>query len=262
MHIPRIMISGERSGVGKSTITIGLLLALKARGLDPQPFKAGPDFLDPMHHTKAVGRPSRNLDTWMFGDSVLSSFIRGSQGSSISVIEGVMGLYDGLDGRSEEGSTAHLAKVLKAPVILVVDASSSARSTGAVALGFKDYDPDVKIPGVIFNNVAGPGHLAMLKDSLKGMECLGGIPGEGSVELKSRHLGLVPAGECNDQARYDRIRSLVEEHCDMERIVEIASIGPGHRPQKAHRIQEEETPSGPHRSGPGRGVQLLLSGES
>ena len=192
MRIPRFVIAGERSGVGKSTITVGMLLALKARGLEPQPFKAGPDFLDPMHHSAVLGRPSHNLDTWMFLDQVVPSFVQGARGSDISVIEGVMGLYDGLDGQSEEGSTSHLAKILKAPVILVIDASSSARSAGAVALGFKDYDPAVDIAGVIFNNVAGPGHLKMLKDSLRGMECLGGIPTESSVELRSRHLGLVP----------------------------------------------------------------------
>jgi cobyrinic acid a,c-diamide synthase len=226
MRIPRFVIAGERSGVGKSTITIGTLLALRARGLEPQAFKAGPDFLDPMHHSAVLGKPSHNLDTWMFRDQVVPSFVRGSKGSSISVIEGVMGLYDGLDGVSEEGSTSHLAKVLKAPVVLVIDASSSSRSAGAVALGFKDYDPEVDIAGVIFNNVAGPSHLAMLRDSLRGMECLGGVPSEAAVELKSRHLGLVPAGEDLDMARYSRIQSMIEEHVDLDRIIELASAAP------------------------------------
>lgn len=226
MRIPRFVLGGEHSGVGKSTITIGLLRALKDRGLEPQPFKAGPDFLDPMHHTAAVGRPSRNLDTWMFGDGVRQSFLRGSRDSSISVIEGVMGLYDGLNGRSDIGSTAHLSKVLRAPVVLVVDATSSARSAGAVALGFKAYDPKVDLAGVIFNNVAGPNHLTTLKDSLKGMEYLGGIPKDAAVSLRSRHLGLVPAGEADDSASYKRIASLIEEHCHLDRIIEIASAAP------------------------------------
>jgi cobyrinic acid a,c-diamide synthase len=223
MRIPRFVIAGERSGVGKSTITVGILLALRARGFEPQPFKAGPDFLDPMHHRAVLGKPSRNLDTWMFGDQVIPMFVRGSKGSDISVIEGVMGLYDGLDGRSDEGSTSHLAKVLRAPVILVIDASSSARSAGAVALGFKDYDPDVNITGVIFNNVAGPAHLTMLRDSLRGMECLGGIPTEASVELPSRHLGLVPADENLDMARYARIQAMVEENVDLDGIIAMAN---------------------------------------
>ena len=241
MQIPRIVIAGERSGIGKSSITIGMLLALRARGVEPQPFKTGPDFLDPMHHSIVLGKPSRNLDTWMFGPRVKRSFLDGSQGSDISVIEGVMGLYDGADGRSEEGSTAHLAKVLRAPVILVLDASASARSAGAVALGFKNYDPMVNIAGVIFNRVGSANHLGMLKDSLRGMECLGGIPRTAGVELESRHLGLVPAAEGFDQAKYDRIRGMVEEHCDIDRIIEIArsapEIGPKVRP--AHRSRRK-----------------------
>ena len=155
MQRPRVVIAGERSGAGKSTITVGILLALKKRGLDPQPFKAGPDFLDPMHHSILLDRKSRNLDTWMFPCAVPELFSRASEGAGISVIEGVMGLYDGFDSRSEEGSTAHLSKMLKAPVILVLDASASARSAGAVALGFKNYDPDVDVRAVIFNNVGG-----------------------------------------------------------------------------------------------------------
>ncbi len=226
MQIPRVVIAGERSGVGKSTITVGLLLALRARGMEPQPFKSGPDFLDPMHHSIVLGKPSRNLDTWMFGPMVRSSFIYGSQGSAISVVEGVMGLYDGVDGRLEEGSTAHLAKVLKAPVILVLDASASARSAGAVALGFQMYDPDVNIAGVIFNGVGSKNHLGMLKDSLRGMECLGGIPRTAGVELESRHLGLVPASERYDEKRYEQIRAMVEQYCDVDRIVEIARSAP------------------------------------
>jgi cobyrinic acid a,c-diamide synthase len=185
-----------------------------------------------MHHAAAIGKASRNLDTWMFPDRVRQLFIKGSQGSAISVIEGVMGLYDGLDGRSEEGSTAHLAKLLKAPVVLVIDASSSARSAGAVALGFKDYDPRVDIAGVIFNNVAGPGHMETLRQSLRGMECLGGIPSEEAVALSSRHLGLVPAGENDDRPRYERIGAMIEEHCDLDRLIEIASAAPDIGPRK------------------------------
>lgn len=212
--------------MGKSTITVGILLALKARGLDPQPFKVGPDFLDPMHHSVLLDRTSRNLDTWMFPRAVPELFARASAGAGISIIEGVMGLYDGFDGRSEEGSTAHLSKVLQAPVVLVLDASASARSLGATALGFAKYDLGVNIPAVIFNNVAGPRHLEMLKDSLKGMECLGGMPNRREAELESRHLGLVPAEESFDRQRYELIRGMVEEHLDIDRLVAIAEAAP------------------------------------
>jgi cobyrinic acid a,c-diamide synthase len=196
----------------------------------------------------------------MFKDEVLSSFVRGSLGADISVIEGVMGLYDGVDGRSEEGSTSHLAKMLKAPVVLIIDASSSARSAGAVALGFKNYDPEVTIGGVIFNNVAGPRHLDMLRDSLRGMECLGGIPHDALAELSSRHLGLVPAAENLAMARYEKIRSLVDDNVDVDRLVSLAAP----RPRSdlggylTGRIGRQLMP---HRRGAGRGVQLLLRGE-
>lgn len=222
MDIPRITIAGERSSVGKSTITVGILLSLQRRGMIPQPFKAGPDFLDPMHHSILLERVSRNLDTWMFPQAVEEIFVRGSIGADISVIEGVMGLYDGYDGRSEEGSTAHLSKVLESPVILVLDASGSSRSIGAVALGFKQFDKDVNIAGVIFNHVGSQRHLEMLEDSLKGTESLGGIPRVDSIELESRHLGLVPAEEDLDRDKYERIRRTIEDNLDMDLLVDIA----------------------------------------
>jgi cobyrinic acid a,c-diamide synthase len=223
MDIPRITIAGERSGVGKSTITVGILLSLQKRGMIPQPFKAGPDFLDPMHHSVLLDRASRNLDTWMFPLAVEEIFARGSIGADISVIEGVMGLYDGYDGRSEEGSTAHLSKVLRSPVILVVDASGSSRSIGAVALGFKEFDKDVNIAGVIFNHVGSQSHLDMLEDSLKGTESLGGIPRVDSIELESRHLGLVPAEEDLDRDKYEMIRQTIEDNLDIDLLVDIAN---------------------------------------
>lgn len=222
-HRPRIMIAGERSGVGKSTITIGIIAALKARGLDVQPFKTGPDFLDPMHHDSVSKRRSRNLDTWMFPGFVEESFLRNSTGADISVMEGAMGFYDGYDGISEEGSSAHVSKVLQTPVVLVLNASASARSLGAIAKGFVDYDPKVRIAAVIFNHVAGPHHLEMLKASLRGVECLGGLPSAGEVELKSRHLGLIPAQENDNSGHYRAIQEMIERDIDMDRLVQIAS---------------------------------------
>ncbi len=225
--VPRIVMAGERSGVGKSTITVGILLALKARGLTAQPFKVGPDFLDPMHHSILMDRKSRNLDTWMFPGAVKELFVRNSQGADMAVIEGVMGMYDGFDGISEEGSTAHLAKTLDAPVILVLNAQASARSLGAVALGFQEYDRKVNVAGVIFNNVAGERHLEMLESSLRGVESLGGVFTVEKASLSSRHLGLVPAEEDFDSERYDEIRKMVEARIDMDRLIEIAkTAGP------------------------------------
>jgi cobyrinic acid a,c-diamide synthase len=221
-NVPRIVMAGERSGVGKSTITVGILLALKARGLAAQPFKVGPDFLDPMHHSILMDRKSRNLDTWMFPGAVKELFVRNSQGADIAVVEGVMGMYDGFDGRSEEGSTAHLAKTLDAPVILVLDAHASVRSLGAVALGFQEYDRKVNVAAVIFNNVAGENHLEMLESSLRGVESLGGVLTVEKAALSSRHLGLVPAEEDFDPSRYDEIRRMVEGRINIDRLIEIA----------------------------------------
>jgi cobyrinic acid a,c-diamide synthase len=223
---PRIVIAGERSGVGKSTITVGILAALQARGLDPQPFKVGPDFLDPMHHDQVSVRRSRNLDTYFFQDCVREAFARNAAGAGISVIEGVMGLYDGMDGVSEIGSTAHLAKQLDAPVLLIVDAEATSRSAGAIAYGFQTYDPSVNVAGVIFNRVAGARHLEMLKASLRGVPCLGGLPREESIVLESRHLGLIPATELPAGERYEVMRRTVEECLDMDLLLELARKAP------------------------------------
>jgi len=225
-NIPRVVIAGTYSGAGKSTITMGLLMALKKRGLNPQSFKTGPDYIDPMYHTMALGRECRNLDTWMFGDEAERLFVKGSEGSGISVIEGVMGLYDGIDGVREIGSTAHLSKIVKAPVILIVDAKSTARSAGAVALGFKEYDKDVDLAGVIFNRVGSENHLNILKNSLKGIPCLGGVLRDDCMMFESRHLGLVPAEENYDRERYEKIAEHIEKCVDLDMLIKIARSAP------------------------------------
>jgi len=201
-------------------------MALKERGLRPQPFKAGPDFLDPMHHTIITGSTCRNLDTWMFPGAILELFQRAASGAGISVVEGVMGFYDGLDGLSEEGSSSHLAKMLDCPVVLVVDASGSARSVGAVVEGFRHYDKGSKIAGVIVNHCGSKRHLDMVKDSIRGVPVLGGIRNRDDVELKSRHLGLVPAEEQFNAQIYDNIREMVEESLDMDLLQQIADEAP------------------------------------
>ncbi|MCL2317838.1 MAG: hydrogenobyrinic acid a,c-diamide synthase (glutamine-hydrolyzing) [Methanomassiliicoccaceae archaeon] len=221
--IPRIVISATHSGAGKSTITMGLLMALKKRGLDPQSFKVGPDYIDPMHHTMVLGRECRNLDTWMFGDEIERLFVQGSKGSGISVVEGVMGLYDGKDGVNEEGSTSHLSKMIKAPVILIIDARSMARSAGAIALGFKEYDKATNIAGVIFNRVGSENHLKILRDSLRGIPCIGGVFRNECMAIESRYMGL----ETDlDMQRYEKIAEHIENCVDIDMLVKIASAAP------------------------------------
>src|SRR3989338_4588204 len=153
MSYPRIILAGTNSGVGKTTLTLGLILALKKRGINVQPFKAGPDYIDTSYHTHVSKRICRNLDTWMLsGNTVLELFERQAKLSDISIIEGVMGLYDGFQGK-EEGSSAHLAKILRSPVVLIVDARSLSRSAAAVVLGYKEFDKDIDLRGVILNNI-------------------------------------------------------------------------------------------------------------
>ncbi|MDD5643082.1 MAG: AAA family ATPase, partial [Syntrophales bacterium] len=182
-----LVIAGTQSGVGKTTVTLGLIAALRRRGLTVQPFKVGPDFIDPGHHTRAAGRISRNLDGWMLSQEVNLSLFRRQAGSAqVAVVEGVMGLFDGYDGLSEAGSTAQMAKWLGLPVLLVVDARSMARSAGALVHGFATFDPDLVLAGVVFNRVGSPTHLHYLEQALNGLEgikCFGGLPREGELAI-------------------------------------------------------------------------------
>ena len=155
----RLVIAGTHSGVGKTTITVGLIDALRRRGLSVQPYKVGPDYIDPSYHTLAAGRPCRNLDTWMLpAKRVSSSFARSAAAADIAIIEGVMGLYDGSEYEVEHGSTAEVAKLLRAPVVLVIDAAKIARSVGAIALGYQRFDDALPLAGFIVNRVAGEKH--------------------------------------------------------------------------------------------------------
>src|SRR5258708_35222982 len=167
VSVPRFIVAGTHSGVGKTSVTLGILARLRRIGWTPQPFKVGPDFIDPSLHTSVSGRTSRNLDSFLNTDSVNREiFLRAARGSRIAVIEGVMGLFDGYSGADERGSGAHMAKILSAPVILVVDASSSCRSIAALVKGFESFDPQVRVAGVFLNKVAGERHLSWLKESL------------------------------------------------------------------------------------------------
>ncbi|HOI58991.1 MAG TPA: cobyrinate a,c-diamide synthase, partial [Methanoculleus sp.] len=192
--IPRIVVAGTHSGCGKTTLASGLMAALTARGLAVQPFKVGPDFIDPTHHTAICDRASRNLDPFMMGETgVRETFFRASAGADIAVIEGVMGLYDGLEG-SDTASTAHVAKILDAPVLLVVDAGGASRSVHAMALGYAGFDPGVRVAGVIFNRVGSARHLAMI-EATQSLPVYGGVPRRKDLTVGSRHLGLAMAAE-------------------------------------------------------------------
>ncbi len=176
----RLVIAGTQSGVGKTTLTAGILAALRRRGLTVQPFKVGPDYIDPTYHTLAAGRPCRNLDTWMLPpERVRSLFARAVHTADVAVIEGVMGLYDGAGYDDETGSTAEVAKLLGAPVVVVVDASKMARSAGAVALGYQRFDDSLPLAGFIVNRAAGEEHgrgVASAIARATGLPVLGWLP--------------------------------------------------------------------------------------
>lgn len=193
-----LVIAAPHSGSGKTTITLGLMAAFMMRGLSVAPFKVGPDFIDPGYHKLVTGRPSLNLDGWMCSAHfVRESFARHSAGADVAVIEGVMGLFDGVSGASDEGSTAQAARLIGAPVILVVDARSQARSAAALIKGFAEFDPQLRLAGVIFNNVGSDNHARILREAVASLPSplpvFGCIPRDEQVKIPSRHLGLVTA---------------------------------------------------------------------
>ena len=198
------IVAGTKSGSGKTVITLGLMGTLRERGLTLKPFKAGPDYIDPGLHEGVLGTPSYNLDTWMMGaQGVVSTFDRVMAGADIGVVEGVMGLFDGRGGASDEGSTAHIAKTLGIPIILVIDASSMARSVAAIVKGFTDFDPEVRFLGVIFNRVGSERHAEIIKEAIEeytDIKILGFIMRDTSLVLPERHLGLVTRGDIGSSA--------------------------------------------------------------
>jgi cobyrinic acid a,c-diamide synthase len=227
----RIVIAGTGSGVGKTTVTLGLMAAFKKRGLQVQGFKAGPDYIDPSYHTAVTGRPSRNLDTWMLTpDCMREIFLRGSRGADISIIEGVMGLYDGKDPLSDRGSTAEIAIMLKSPVILIVNIHSMARSAAAVVKGYQLLNPAVPIAGVIANRAGSEGHFRLVQAAIEqecGTPVLGWLSRDPSIDIPERHLGLIPAIERGEiDPLFERLAELVEQGVDLDRLQSIASEAP------------------------------------
>ena len=228
-NFPRLIIAATQSGSGKTTITVGLLAALKNRGLNVQAYKIGPDYIDTGWHTLACGKPSHNLDSWLVGaDKLTEIFTRTADGADISIIEGVMGLYDG--GRGGISSTAEISKLLKTPVVLVVDAKSMGTSAAAVALGFREFDRSVNLAGVILNRIGSDSHAKIIVDALDtlGIKSFGAIKRNDEFFLPERHLGLVPTSENNSVAVVDKIRAALEEQLDIDGLIALAksSVAP------------------------------------
>ena len=227
--LPRIVVAGTHSGAGKTTVASGLMTALAARGYGVAPFKVGPDFIDPSYHALAAGRPGRNLDAFLSGSDLIAPlFAHGAEGADIGVVEGVMGLFDGKSGGGEFASTAHVAKLLRAPVLLVVDASAMARSVAAMVHGYATFDPELRVAGVILNRVGSSTHERMLREAVEplGITVLGVLRRDAGISTPDRHLGLVPAAERRNEARkaLNAAGEVVAHSCDLAGIVRLAAL--------------------------------------
>ena len=222
-NFPRLVIAATQSGSGKTTITAGLLGALKNRGLSVQPYKVGPDYIDTGWHALACGRTSHNLDSWLMGtDNIRKIFTDTAADADISIIEGVMGLYDG--GRDGISSTAEISKLLDAPVVLVIDAKSMGTSAAAIALGFREYDRTVKLAGVILNRLGSASHEKIIVDALNnvGIKIFGALHRNDEFTLPERHLGLVPTSENFAVDATKKISAAVESQLDVDALIALA----------------------------------------
>ncbi|WP_095933442.1 cobyrinate a,c-diamide synthase [Streptomyces sp. Tue6028] len=227
MSVPRLVVAAPSSGSGKTTVATGLMAAFAARGLAVSPHKVGPDYIDPGYHALATGRVGRNLDAYLCGPELVAPlFAHGARGCDLAVVEGVMGLYDGAAGEGELASTAQVAKLLRAPVVLVVDASSQSRSVAALVHGFASWDPEVRVAGVVLNKVGSDRHEALLRDALDsaGVPVLGVLRRAPQVDTPSRHLGLVPVAERRPAAvqAVAAMAAQVAEGCDLEALAALA----------------------------------------
>lgn len=229
--VPRLVIAAPASGCGKTTVACGLMAALRERGLAVSGHKVGPDYIDPGYHALATGRPPRNLDPFLCGEDLIAPLFRhGAAGAQVAVVEGVMGLFDGADPAfgldADFGSTAHVARLLGAPVVLVVDAARAGRSVAALAAGFAGFDPRTPVAGVILNRVASDRHERLLRDALAGT----GLPVYGAIRrtepiiTPSRHLGLIPAAEREATARraMRAMGALIAASCDLDALLALA----------------------------------------
>ncbi|MEW1697705.1 cobyrinate a,c-diamide synthase [Streptomyces sp. NPDC093249] len=257
--VARLVIAAPSSGAGKTTVATGLMAAFAGRGLAVSPHKVGPDYIDPGYHALATGRPGRNLDSYMCGTGLVAPlFAHGARGCDLAVVEGVMGLYDGAADQGELASTAQVSKLLKAPVVLVVDASSQSRSVAALVHGFASWDPEVRIGGVILNKVATDRHEHLLREALgeSGVPVLGVLRRAPAVATPSRHLGLVPVAE-RQAAAVAAVAAQAEQvraGCDLEALLALARSAPelSAEPWSAGSA-EAGTPGGAAGSGAGIG---------
>jgi cobyrinic acid a,c-diamide synthase len=229
--IPRVVVAGTASGAGKTSIACGLIGALRRSGLVAQGFKVGPDYIDPSYHALASSRPPRNLDAFLSGPDLIAPLLRhGGAGADIAVIEGVMGLFDGASGRGELASTAHVAKLLRAPAVLVVDASAMARSAAAIVHGYATFDPDLDVAGVIFNKVGSDHHEELLRDAVAplGIPVLGAVRRDERVVAPERHLGLVPADEREGRAHaaLEALADAAARYIDLAAVERLARAAP------------------------------------
>src|SRR5690242_3716329 len=197
--VPGVVIAGTNSGVGKTTITLAILYGLISRGYTVQPYKIGPDYIDPSYHNVISNRRSRNLDIWLMGkQGLIDSYIKNNLDADFAVLEGVMGLYDGLSGKNNFASTAHISEMLGLPIILIIDAQKAARSLAAVILGFVKFEPKIRIAGLIINNLASSKHLKYVKEAIDTkirLPILGCIFRKPKTSYVERHLGLIPTSE-------------------------------------------------------------------
>lgn len=227
MAIPRIIIAGTSSGVGKTSVTLGILHKFKTLGFKIQSFKVGPDFIDPAYHTFVTNNPCYNLDSWMMGEKgVINTFEKYTRGKDIAVIEGVMGLFDGAEGKSDYASTAQIAKILDSPIILVMDASKAARSIAAVAYGFMNFDKGLKIKGIILNKIASNKHFSLIKEAFDNnikIPIVGIVYKNQEFTLSERHLGLIPTAEL-DNKRKKKIQNsigVISDFLDSDKLTTL-----------------------------------------
>jgi cobyrinic acid a,c-diamide synthase len=232
-RMPRLVVAAASSGSGKTTVATGLMAALRARGLTVSGHKVGPDYIDPGYHSLATGRPARNLDPVLCGEDLVAPlFAHGAEGADVAVVEGVMGLFDGR-GATDEGSTAHVARLLEAPVVLVVDCRGQGRSIAALVLGFAAFDPRLNVGGVVLNQVGTPRHETLLREALAaiGVPVLGALYRDDRVFTPSRHLGLVPAAERSDEAvrAVELLGATVAAAVDLDAVLALARTAPALR---------------------------------
>jgi len=230
VSLPRVVVAAPASGHGKTTVAVGLMAALAARGLQVSGHKVGPDYIDPGYHALATGRPARNLDPVLVGaDRIVPLLLHGAAGADIAVIEGVMGLFDGRLGSDGEASTAHVAALTASPVVLVVDISHASRTHAAVVAGLAGFDPAVQVAGVVLNQAGSARHADEVVAALRptGIPVLGVLPRDAGVQTPSRHLGLVPAAEHDESgAMLARLAELIEQHVDLDAVAAVARQAP------------------------------------